>query len=112
MTEVRRLQSDSRSRSLRNISLYALKYCAQLIGCAFLRWVYPGMMCPTEAFAFFKSTPIMWRSAMPARSTESMTYRRKSVATWSLRERAVCSFLPVSPMRSTSFPSTKEWMSS
>ena len=40
------------------------------------------------------------------------TYRRRSVATCSLRERPVCSLRPRSPMRSTRDSSTKWWMSS
>ena len=35
-----------------------------------------------------------------------------SSATWSLRLRAVCSFLPAVPMRSVSVASTKVWISS
>ena len=47
-----------------------------------------------------------------ALSVELRTYSLKSVATWSLRERAVCSFLPLSPILATSSFSTKECMSS
>ena len=40
-----------------------------------------------------------------------LTYMRKSSATWSLRLRAVWSFLPVSPMRSVRMRSTFMWIS-
>ena len=42
----------------------------------------------------------------------SRTYIRKSRATWSLRERAVWSRLPASPMRAVSRASTFIWISS
>ncbi len=46
------------------------------------------------------------------RSILSARYMRMSSATWSLRLRAVCSFLPAVPMRAVSVASTKVWMSS
>ena len=45
-------------------------------------------------------------------SIASRTQRRKSVATWSLRLRAVCRRRPASPMRSASRASMFMWMSS
>ena len=42
----------------------------------------------------------------------SATYSRKSTATWSFRLRAVCSRLPVSPMRWVSMVSMFMWISS
>ena len=42
----------------------------------------------------------------------SFTYRRVSTATWSFRDRAVCSRLPASPMRWVSMASMFIWMSS
>ena len=45
-------------------------------------------------------------------SIASRTQSRKSVATWSLRERAVCSRPAASPISSVSRASTFMWMSS
>ena len=61
-----------------------------------------------------------WRMRAFSRSTSiptitgisSFTNRRKSRATWSFRLRAVCSRLPVAPMRSVSSTSMFMWMSS
>jgi len=52
------------------------------------------------------------RSRRSSSSMAFMTQRRVSVATWSLRLRAVCSFLAASPMRSVKSRSTNVWMSS
>ena len=51
-------------------------------------------------------------SAASSASMASRTHSRKSVATWSLRERAVCSRPAAGPISSASRPSTFMWMSS
>ena len=102
----------TRSMSRRNISEYALKKCPAHMGCAFLRWVYPGIisLSPSPALRHRLSTS---HARLSVRQSNALrAYSLKSVATWSLRERAVCSFLPALPMRSTSLFSTKECMSS
>ena len=58
------------------------------------------------------SARITSASCASSPSIASRTQRRKSVATWSLRLRAVCSRLPASPMRSVSRASMFMWMSS
>ena len=45
-------------------------------------------------------------------SISSLVYKRISNATWSLRLRPVCNFLPVSPIRLIKTDSTKLWISS
>ena len=51
-------------------------------------------------------------SSLSTRSMASRDQSRRSVATWSLRLRPVCSFRPTSPRRSISACSTCMWMSS
>ena len=70
------------------------------------------MMLPTLSSASFTSVSTSARSRAILVRMLSFTYRRKSVATWSLRERAVCMRLPITPMRLTSSCSMKVWISS
>ena len=70
------------------------------------------MMCPMCSFAISSRVEMSACSCPHTAEMLSLTYRRKSVATWSLRERAVCMRLPITPMRLTSSSSIKVWMSS
>ncbi len=60
---------------------------------------------PTRARCSSASRRSIW-------SIASRTQSRRSVETWSLRLRAVCSFRPTSPIRSTRARSTCMWISS
>ena len=88
--------------SLLNISAYARRWWAKVTGCARCKWVYPGIIAVlySSALSF-----ITIRSAFISADISPhlfLKYRRRSSATWSLRLRAVCSFLPASPMRAVS----------
>ena len=64
----------------------------RVTGCADWRWVKPGITVSACSSARPTSTRCSARiSVASASSIASRTHSRKSVATWSLRERAVCS---------------------
>jgi hypothetical protein len=62
--------------------------------------------------ACFTSARCSTSNPAEARAQASRTHSRKSVATWSLRERAVCSRAPAGPTISVSRASMLKWMSS
>ena len=84
----------------------------QVTGCATCRWVKPGITMPAPASACATSARISASSAPSTASHCPRTQSRKSVATWSLRDRAVCSRPAGSPISSLSRLSTFMWMSS
>src|SRR5690606_608759 len=72
----------------------------KVTGWAVCRWVKPGITVSASASAR-PNKPCCKRVISPRMvSISSRSHRRMSVATWSLRLRPVCSFLPVMPMRS------------
>jgi hypothetical protein len=85
-----------------NISKYAIRWWPKVTGCATCMWVKPGISVAAwrEARSRRPSRTLRSRTAMPSISPRS--HRRMSVATWSLRERAVCSRFPASPTSSVS----------
>ena len=75
---------------------------ANKTGCARCIWVYPGMRTAELALAVWTNAERRARRASIASPTTSLTYRRTSVATWSLRERAVWSLPATAPIFSKS----------
>ena len=70
----------------------------RLGGC---RWVKPGITVAACASAWSSSARCSAAAARPSRPIAGLaTHRRKSVATWSLRERAVCSRPAAGPISS------------
>ena len=103
----RRARAASRATSRVSIQKYASRWWRSSTGCAFCRCVYPGITAPRCSSARCSSVP---RSASDAstRRSDARPWRTCAcrVATWSLRERAVCSRAPASPMREVSSRST------
>ena len=64
-------------------------WCPKVTGCATCRWVKPGITISAPASACVTSARISAVSPPIAASHWPRTHSRKSVATWSLRERAV-----------------------
>ena len=103
---IRRRASTRRSVSRYNISNHAITWWPKLTGCAVCKWVKPGMIVSVCCSAK-SSKPLCKRTnrAMIL-SVSSRSHRRISVATWSLRLRPVCSFLPTAPTISVRRDST------
>mmetsp|Transcript_13265 Transcript_13265/g.38550 ORF Transcript_13265/g.38550 Transcript_13265/m.38550 type:complete len:244 (-) Transcript_13265:264-995(-) len=80
-----------------------------IAGC---RCVKPGMSTCTSASEREHDTSSSWCSDARISSNCAYSHRRVSVATWSLRERPVCSFPPTPPMSSVRRRSFAVWMSS
>src|SRR6266545_1978171 len=97
----RRSQSRSRSRSRSNAWTCASSWWPNTIGWAGCRWVKPGAGVPTwrAACSTSASTSSTRRAATPR--TRSRRYSRRSVATWSLRDRPARSLPPSAPTRSS-----------
>ena len=84
----------------------------QVTGCADCRCVKPGIGQSAPASACATRARISAAIASSATSPWSRTQSRKSVATWSLRDRAVCRRPAAGPATSRSRASTFMWMSS
>ena len=101
----------NRAMSRMKASACASRKCESRIGCACCMWVMPAIGTPRFVFACNKRA----RSSPPRRycidETASITNRRKSVATSSLRLRPVCNFQPSGPSSSVRAFSTK-WCTS
>ena len=77
------------------------------------RWVKPGITVAGCSSARWPAPRCRSRDLRVERSLASRTQRRKSIATWSLRERAVCSRPAAGADQSRrAAPSTFMWMSS
>ena len=77
------------------------------------KWVKPGMIVVGMLVGAGDQRALQRRRAPQSTSSiASRTHSRKSVATWSLRERAVCSRPAAGPISSASRCSTCMWMSS
>ena len=87
-------------------------WCPNVTGWAVCKCVNPGIGSAACSAARCASARIVSPICADSPSIASRTHRRKSVATWSFRLRAVCSRLPASPMRSVSRASMFMWMSS
>src|SRR5712664_1895627 len=94
-----------------NASACASRKCESRIGWACCMCVMPAIGTPRFAFACRRNELSSVERAFWTRAAASMTNRRKSVATSSLRLRPVCSFQPRGPSSSTSAFSTK-WCTS
>lgn len=95
--------SQSRSRSMSRVSGWtcASSWCENSTGWACWRWVMPGAAtprlcsaCAISAVSSSTSRDTTWRAW-------SRRYRRRSVATWSLRLRPARSLPPSAPRRSS-----------
>ena len=75
-------------------------------------WVKPGITVAACSSARSRNAAISPFSASATRRNSFFTHSRKSTATWSLRERAVCSLPAAGPISSASRASTFMWMSS
>ena len=104
--------SCKRERSLENISKYAPMWWASVTGCAFCKWVKPGINVSVFASMITRSSFKRSFTRTSISSISSLVYSFISRATWSLRLRPVCRRFPASPIRSVKVPSTKEWISS
>ena len=104
--------SRKRSASRSSISYQASMWWPKVTGCAVCRWVKPGMTVSASRSAMSTTAPCSRRTAATIPSVSSRSMRRRSVTTWSLRERPVWSFLPASPMRRVSADSMFMWTSS
>ena len=87
-------------------------WCPQVTGCATCRCVNPGITISAPRSACATSARISAVSPSTAASHCPRTQSRKSVATWSFRDRAVCSRPAGSPISAFSRLSTFMWMSS
>ncbi len=98
--------SRKRPRSRPSISTWARRWWPRVTGCAVCRWVKPGMI--VAACASARSINTSCSRTIPASrwSSASRSHSRKSVATWSLRDRAVCSRPAASPISAASLAST------
>mmetsp|Transcript_542 Transcript_542/g.1973 ORF Transcript_542/g.1973 Transcript_542/m.1973 type:complete len:217 (+) Transcript_542:744-1394(+) len=105
-------RSCRRCASRSSAAAWDMTQCEKRTGCAGCRCVYPAMrisMCCSARPHMISSS---WHSSSPASASWRRSHRRTSVATWSFRERPVCSFLPGSPMSSVRRRSLAVWMSS
>mmetsp|Transcript_26324 Transcript_26324/g.36374 ORF Transcript_26324/g.36374 Transcript_26324/m.36374 type:complete len:249 (-) Transcript_26324:387-1133(-) len=93
-------QSNRRSRSRSSCSTYARSSCCSRMGCARCRCVYPGTTSPSLTSASLSRARCALTRAVVTLSMASRVQSRTSVTTWSLRLRAVWSFLPGSPILS------------
>ncbi len=83
-----------------------------MTGCATCMCVNPGMIVAACSSARSSSARRSAVSCAVSASIAPRSHSRMSVATWSLRERPVCSRLPASPTRSVSRRSMLRWTSS
>ena len=112
-TALRRSQSRSRSTSRRSAWACAARWWASSTGWACCRWVRPGIGASGCAAAWASSASTTSQIPEPTRRAASRSHIRKSVATWSLRDRPARSFPPSSaPARSTRPRSRAECTSS
>src|SRR5229473_6953079 len=100
-----------RVRSREKASACASRKCESKIGCACCMCVMPAIGTPRFALAWRRNESSSAERALRFCVTESMTNKRNSVATSSLRLRPVWSFQPSGPSSSTSAFSTK-WCTS
>ena len=84
--------SDSRVRSRSSISIHARRWWDAQTGWALWRWVYPGMTTPRLASATPSSARCTPSTRTPRAAQAYLKKSLMSVATWSLRLRAVGSF--------------------
>src|SRR5690606_33270977 len=89
-----------------------MRWWPSVTGCAVCRWVKPGMMLAACSSARATSAFCSAPSPASAWSIASRTHSLKSVATWSLRLRAVCSRPAAGPISSARRLSVVMWMSS
>ena len=95
-------QSRSLLTSLVNACTWASSWCANSTGCACCRWVMPGAGRLPHASACAMSAVCSSASRDTTSRAWSRRYRRRSVATWSLRLRPARSLPPSEPSRSSS----------
>src|SRR5260221_1520542 len=89
-----------------------MRWWPKVTGCATCRCVKPGISVSAWVEARSSRTWRRPRRMAVSASISARSHRRMSGATWSLRERAVCSRLPASPASSVSRYSILEWTSS
>src|SRR6185312_8819112 len=89
-----------------------MRWWPKVTGWATCRCVKPGMRVSAWRSARSRRPTRTARAAARISSIAARSQRRMSVATWSLRERAVCRRLPASPTRSVSLASMLRWTSS
>src|SRR6478752_4402107 len=100
-TAARLSKSASRSTSRSSGCACASKWCASSTGWADCRCVLPGMIAVGCAAAWVASVPTTSSTPSATRRTASRSHSRKSVATWSFRDRPARSRPPrFSPTRS------------
>jgi hypothetical protein len=105
--------SARRASSRAQAAAWERSQCDQRTVWAGCKCVNPGISTPTSASA--RATAALIRLARWGRVTFvrcACSQRRVSVATWSLRERPVCSLPPTAPTSSVSRRSLAVWMSS
>src|SRR6185503_14466002 len=74
-----------------------MRWWPKVTGCATCRCVNPGMTSAAWRSAWSRKARSSSATRARSVSISSRSHRRTSVATWSLRERAVCRRLPASP---------------
>ncbi len=112
-TAVRSSHCRSRSASRDSGWTWARTWWANSTGWACWRWVRPGIA--TSGWASARPISASWRSAIrpPMIRAWSRRYMRKSVATWSFRDRPARSLPPRSGPRSSNRPRSRAvWTSS
>ena len=102
LTAARLSQSRSLLTSRVNACTWASSWWANSTGCACCRWVMPGAGRSPHASACAISAVCSSASRDTTSRAWSRRYRRRSVATWSLRLRPARSLPPSEPSRSSS----------